>query len=253
MVAYTRETEAIVLDCTELGESDVIVTLFCQDVGRLSAIAKGAKRSKKRFVNKLEFFSFLHITYQQKANRSLAFLVEADLHTSFLHIRQNFELYSIASVIREFLLIGVRENEPDLPIFRLSLWALHNIDQKLPPLAILSLFLIRFYDYLGYRPDLQNCVHCGTPVTIRNRYSFDAGTGRIVCSICNPHLRGLPLSHGTIKMLKSAQDLPIERLQRLKISGTLLNETIALLQSYGNQLFQRDIISWKIVRKFIRR
>ncbi len=113
MVAYARETDAIVLNCTEHGESDLIVTLFCQDVGRLSAIAKGAKRSKKRFTNKLELFSFLHVTYQQKANRTLAFLVDAELHTSFLHIRQNLELYSIASVIREFLLNGVRENEPD--------------------------------------------------------------------------------------------------------------------------------------------
>ncbi len=253
-MTHTEETEAIVLDCIEHGESDVIVTFFCQDVGRLSAIAKGAKKSKKRFVNKLELFSFLHITYQQKANRSLAFLVEADLHTSFLHIRQGLELYSIASVIREFLLIGVRENESDLHIFRLSLWALHSLDQKQPPMAILSLFLIRFYDYIGYRPDLQNCAYCGSLVTNQYRYSFDTATGRIVCSVCNPHVqKTFPLSQGTIKMLRSAQDQPMERLQRLKISGSILYEAISLLQSYGNQLFQRDIVSWKIVRKFIKR
>jgi DNA repair protein RecO (recombination protein O) len=254
MVALTKTTEAIVLDCIDHGESDIIVTLFCQDVGRLSAIAKGAKNSKKRFVNKLEFFSFLHITYQQKENRSLAFLAEADLHTSFLHIRQDLELYSIASVIREFLLIGVRENEPDLHIFRLSLWALHNLDQRQPPLAILSLFLIRFFDYVGYRPDLQTCSHCGSLVATKNRYSFDTTSGRIVCSLCKPHLqRGIPLSHGTIKMLRSAQDQPMERLHRLKISGSILYEALSLLQSYGNQLFQRDIVSWKIVRKFVKR
>ena len=254
MVAQAKETDAIVLSCAEHGESDVIVTLFCQNVGRLTAIAKGAKKSKKRFVNKLELFSFLHITYQQKANRSLAFLAEAELHTSFLNIRQNFELYSIASVIREFLLIGVKENEPDLDIFRLSLWALHNFDQRQPPMTVLSLFLVRFFDYVGYRPDLQNCVHCGSLVSAQNRYQFDTTIGSIVCSTCKPHLRkGNPLSHGTIKMLRSAQDQPLERLHRLKISGSILYEAISLLQSYGNQLFQRDIVSWKIVRKFIKR
>ena len=254
MVAHARETDAIVINCLEQGESDVIVTLFCQDVGRLSAIAKGAKKSKKRFVNKLELFSFLHVTYQQKANRSLAFLAEADLHTSFLHIRKNLELYSIASVIREFLLIGIRENEPDLYIFRLSLWALHSLDQKQPPMTILSLFLIRFYDHVGYRPDLQTCAHCNSLVSTQNRYSFDTTSGRIVCSACRPHLqRGLSLSHGTIKMLRSAQDQPLERLHRLKMSGSILYEAILLLQSYGNQLFQRDIVSWKIVQKFLKR
>jgi len=232
----------------------MIVTLFCQDVGRLTAIAKGAKRSKKRFVNKLELFSFLNITYQQKAYRSLAFLAEAELHTSFLHIRHNLELYSIASVIREFLLLGVKDNEPDQHVFRLSLWALHNIDQKNSPLTILTLFLIRFYEYIGYRPDLQTCAGCGSPVTAPNRYTFDATSGRIICANCSPHVqKGLRLSLGTIKMLQSAQDQPMERLHRLKISGTILHEALSLLQSYGNQLFQRDIISWKIVRKLIKR
>ena len=227
MVAYTKETDAIVLNCTEHGESDVIVTLFCQDVGRLSAIAKGAKKSKKRFVNKLEFFSFLHITYQQKANRSLAFLAEADLHTSFLHIRQNLELYSIASVIREFLLIGVRENEPDLHIFRLSLWALHNLDQRQPPMTVLSLFLIRFYDHVGYRPDLQTCAHCGSLVSSKIATVLippaEELSVRAVFLIYN---KGFPLSHGTIKMLRSAQDQPFERLHRLKMSGSILYEAI---------------------------
>jgi DNA repair protein RecO (recombination protein O) len=254
MAAHAQETDALVLNSTEHGESDVIVTLFCQDVGRLAAIAKGAKKSKKRFVNKLELFSFLHITYQQNANRSLAFLAAAELHTSFLHIRRNLGLYSIASVIREFLLIGVRENEPDLHIFRLSLWALHNLDRKQPPMTILVLFLIRFFDYVGYRPDLQTCVHCGSPVTTQDRYSFDSTTGRIVCTSCNPHIqKGFPLSHGTIKILRSAQDQPLERLHRLKISGSVLDEAISLLQSYGNQLFQRDIVSWKLVRKLMKR
>ncbi len=254
MVVQARETDAIVIKSTEHGESDLIVTLFCRDVGRLTAIAKGAKKSKKRFVNKLELFSFLHITYQQKANRSLAFFAEADLHTSFPNIRLDLQLYSAASVIREFLLIGVRENAPDLHIFRLSLWALHSLDQHMAPMTVLVLFLIRFYDYIGYRPDLQTCFHCESPVSPQHSYSFDTTTGRLVCSGCKPHTqKGFPLSHGTIKILHSAQDQPLERLHRLKISGSILEEAVFLLQNYGNQLFQRDIVSWKIARKLMTR
>lgn len=254
MVAHARETDAIVLHCTEHGESDLIVTLFCQDVGRLSAIAKGAKKSKKRFSNKLELFSFLHITYQQKANRTLAFLVDAELHTCFLRIRQNLELYSIASVIREFLLYGVRENEPDGKIFRLSLWALHNLDQRHPPVTVLSLFLIRFFEHIGYRPDLQTCARCNSQISTGNRYNFDPTSGRLICSSCHPHApQGRPLSHGTIKILRLAQDLPIERLHRLKMSGNILNETIQLLENYGNHLFQREIVSWKLARTFTKK
>lgn len=245
------ETDAIVLDCTDHGESDVIVILFCQAEGRVTAIAKGAKKSLRRFVNKLELFSFLHIVCTRKAGRSLAFLAEADLHTSFLNIRTNLELYTIATVIREFLLIGIREDEPDERVFRLSLWSLHNLDLVRQPKAILILFLIRFFDYIGYRPDLETCGRCGNPVMPETSYSFEASGGRIICSGCTKgSARGIGLSHGTIKILRSAQDLPLERLHRLKISGTILQEALAIVHAYGRHLFQRDIMSWRIMQGY---
>ncbi|MFH0783634.1 MAG: DNA repair protein RecO [Pseudomonadota bacterium] len=243
------ETDAIVLDCIDHGESDLIITLFSQDEGKFTAIAKGAKKSLQRFVNKLELFSFLHIVYTRKTGRSLAFLAEADLHTSFLNIRKNLDLYTIASVIREFLLVGTREDEQDLRIFRLSLWSLNNLDLLQQPKAILTLFLIRFFECIGYQPDLQTCGKCGNQVTPRKRYTFDPSCGRIFCSGCiGSSTRTIALSHGTIKVLRSSQDLPLERLHRLKISGTILQESLTLLHAYGRHLFQRDIISWKIMQ-----
>jgi len=246
MARISRETEAIVLDCFEHGESDVIVTFLSLDSGRMSAIAKGAKRSKKRFVNKLELFSFLHITYQTSNNRSLSFLAEAELHTSFLNIRQNFELYSIASILREFLLLALREGEDEERLFRLSLWALHNIDQHQQPLAVLVLFLTNFYSHIGYRPDFTMCNNCNTQISANRRYSFDTTGGGLICPDCSDSgSRAVRLSHGTIKMLQSAQTQPLERLHRLKISGKILQEALSLLHDYGRQLFQREIVAWK--------
>lgn len=122
------ESDAIVLDTTDHGESDLIITLFSQQSGRLSAIAKGAKRSKKRFVNKLELFTYLHIYYQQKNEGALAFLNEAEIYTSFPQIRHNLNAYNVASIMREFLLIAVKDAEPDIKTFRLTLWAFHQLD-----------------------------------------------------------------------------------------------------------------------------
>jgi DNA repair protein RecO (recombination protein O) len=246
------ETDAIVLECNDHGESDVIVTLFSQTEGRISAIAKGAKKSLRRFVNKLELFSFLHIVCSRKTGRSLAFLSEADLHTSFLGIRNDLQLYTIASVIREFLLAGIKEDEPDEQIFRLSLWSLHNLDLHQPPKAILVLFLIRFFDHVGYRPDLLSCGKCTEQVIPLKKYFFDASRGRILCSGCSTgSTRGIAVSHGTIKILRSAQDLSLERLHRLKLSGTILQEALAILHAYGRHLFQRDISSWKIMQTYV--
>jgi DNA repair protein RecO (recombination protein O) len=238
------EEDALVLETREHGESDLILTLFCRDFGRLSAIAKGARKSKKRFVNKLEIFSFLQITFSKKPNRSLAFLSEAELHTTFPNLRQTLPLYYSASIIREYLLQGIREGEPAGDIFRLSLWALHNIDQSNSPKTILALFLIHYYNALGYRPDLNSCESCETIVTTRYNYTFNIATGRLSCSNCNSSgTGGLKLSHGTIKAIRAAQNLPLDRLHRVKLSGFILKEALYMLNRFGQNIFQRDIVS----------
>jgi DNA repair protein RecO (recombination protein O) len=242
-----KETAAIVLDCRDQGESDKIVTFFCQQAGRLSGIAKGAKRSKRRFVNKLELFSSLHLTYRLPHHGGLAFIVAAELQSSFLNLRKNIALYNAATVLREFILIGTSEKEPDARVFEILHWALQSLDNKHPYLTVVILFLIRFFEYVGYRPDLLNCHHCGQPVTAQQRVGFNYMAGCLVCNICSS--RGfqttVPLSPGTIKLLANAQDQPLERLHRLQFSIQAQVEALAMLHRYGRQLFQRDIHSWE--------
>lgn len=251
MAAVNVDTEAIVLDTFDHGESDLIVTFFTQGFGRVSGIAKGAKKSKKRFVNKLELFSFLHVVYRQNPNRSLVFLTEAELYTGFMQIRNNYNLYATASLIREFLLIASKEGEPDSRIFQLSLWAIHSLNtENLPAHTVLAFFLVRFFDFVGYRPDFHKCVHCDQPVSSTYSYIFDARSGGLLCSACNSYYhKDRQVSHGTIKILSTAQIQPLNKLHRLKISGTILQETLSLLQQYGNELFQKEIVSWKSIKK----
>lgn len=243
-------SDAIVLDTTDHGESDLIITLFSQDCGRLSAIAKGAKKSKKRFVNKLELFTYLQIQYQQKNAGALAFLREAEIHTSFPNIRYNLNLYTVASIIREFLLLGVKDGEPDTNIFRLSLWAFHQLDTQKKSSPVLVLFLIHFYNYIGYRPDFSCCSHCQSPVSPSLKYRFNSASGQLICSNCSQgHNTGRQLSYGTIKIIQNCQDQPIERLHRLNFSGAILTESLQLLHNFGRQIFQREITSWQILEQ----
>lgn len=246
-----KETAAIVLDCRDQGESDKIVTFFCRQAGRLSGIAKGAKRSKQRFVNKLELFSSLYLTYSLPRYGSLAFIAAAELQSSFLNLRKNIALYNAATVIREFILMGTSEKERDDRIFEILLWALQALDEKRPDLAVVVIFLIRFFEYIGYRPDLGHCHHCGHPVSTQKRYGFNYSVGSLVCATCSGYgsPATIPLSHGTIKILTNTQNQPLERLHRLQFSALALDESLTMLHRFGRQLFQRDIHSWEALRK----
>lgn len=244
------ETDALIIASRDHSESDKIITLFSRDFGRISCIAKGAKKSQKRFVNKLEIFSFLHITFTDYPNRSLAFLNEAELHTSFIDLRRNHSLYIGSSIILEFLLQATKERETDYKIFQLSLWALHHLNSHFTDKTILALFLIRFFDLLGYRPNLSHCQHCGCLATPKIRFVFHHLMGGLTCKNCAVSEHGITfLSPGTIKFLASAQDLSLDKLNRIKASGPVLQEALNLLHTYGRTVLQRDIISWKMLGK----
>lgn len=248
-IKQQEESEAVVLDCRDHGESDLIVTLYCRHFGRLTGIAKGAKRSKKRFVNKLEIFSSLHVLHTVPQNNRLAFIAEADLTDGFLSLRKNISCYTTASVIREFVLLATKELEGDEELYPLLVWALDGLNSGRTPLAVLVLFLIRFYAIIGYSPQLDSCLGCGQQVQSHETNSFIA-TGGIRCSRCTEKkTNSLKLSQGTLKTLSTALAQPLERLHRLQLSGKSQEEALIFLHLYGRQLFQREIVSWTFLEK----
>jgi DNA repair protein RecO (recombination protein O) len=246
MAAARSELPAIVLDSYDHGESDKIVSFFCQGAGRITGIAKGALRSRKRFVNKLELFSFLQISYSRRNPASLAVITDAELLNGFVGLRTSFPHYQGASIVREFALLATSEKLSDDNLFRLSLWALHSLDGKEDPKTVLALFLVKLFDAIGYRPDLSKCQGCGSEYKNKGMARFNAHAGGLICSRCQGgHGGGWRLTPGTIQMMISIQQQPLDRLGRFKMARPMQKEVLDCLYRYGRHLFQKDIHSWK--------
>jgi len=250
MTPTIRETDGIVLDNREHGESDLIITLFCRDSGRSSAIAKGARKSLRRFVNKLEIFSFIHTTLRQRTPGSLAILEEAELHAGFIHLRQDLRRYTAASVIREVFLLATREGEADERCYNLLLWSLHHLDRDLPHLQVVMVFLLRFLGYIGYRPELHRCLLCGAAAEAGHSFGFSIPFGGLICDSCtaDSSRSGIRLSTSTIMQLQSCQEMVLGHLHRLKIPETNLYEALNVLHRYCRHLLGREIVSWAMLR-----
>ncbi len=223
----------------------MLLSLYCRQAGRITAIAKGARRSKRRFVNKLEIFSYLSIDFTIKPTRSIAFLHEAELYTSFPTLRTYYPAYLAASVVQELLLAGIKEGESDQQLFRLSLWALHNLQQKEEGKQIITFFFLRYLDLLGYRPELGSCQECRQAPSAGKRYILHPHNGALLCSKCKPQQTSLSLEPGTVKILHAAQDIPLERLGRLKPSTADTFAALHTLHLCCHTILQREIHSWR--------
>jgi DNA repair protein RecO (recombination protein O) len=249
----SRTTRGLILSINDHAEADKIVTFYSPDLGRVTSIAKGAKRSRKRFVNKLEEFSLLRIIYRPPRRDTLLFLAEADLENAFLTLRRDFRRYILATLAAELVLRFTREHDPDPAIFTLLFWALHSLDRGDEPLRTGALFHLRLLGAVGYRPQLGHCGHCGRPVSSEVLFSLHPAGGSLICGTCRqgsgPSLA--PLSVQTLKFLDSAQRLDLGSVDRLRLPEKNAREAMLFLYRYSQHLLQHDIHSWQQVRNLL--
>ncbi len=248
-----QTTRGYVLHVAGYGETDKLVTLYSEDLGRFTAIAKGALKSKQRFVNKLEPYSLLGLFYLPPRTASgLYFLEEAELLAANLPLRHDHQRYIVASHYVELILRFTREHDPDPTLYSLIAWTLEALSMSPSPLQVAIFSLVHLLDALGYRPDLQACGRCHQLVSAPHSYTLIPGHGALLCNSCQPHASPLPsLSVQTLRTLAAAQTTPLDRLARLHISPQGMAEAFHALHSYTIHLLQRDIHSWPLLRQLL--
>lgn len=240
-------TCGIVLCVTGYGESDKLVTLYTPGHGRLAGIAKGAQKSRRRFVNKLEAFSLLQIFYRPPRGTSGLFLIsEAELADAHLPLRTDVQRYTSAMYLCELILRFTRENDPDPRLYALFKWAITALNHDKIPAKIVALAHLQLLERVGYRPALNACSRCRQHLQPEQRYLLLPGVGALLCNLCSSLKRSaLPqLSVHTLRLLGTGQNLPIDRLHRLHFTPQSLAEALPALHVYTTHLLQQDIHSW---------
>lgn len=246
-------TPAVVINIMAYGESDKIVSFYSKTRGRMSGIAKGASRSLKRFVNKLELFSELEILFTDSRTSSLVRLDEAELINPFPAIRENYDRYTAAALISELTLHWTRENDPDPQLFELLTWTLSSLENlKRPAVWGVILFNIKLLTLLGYQPYLDGCSECGKLSPDNTPYRFTTSQSGLLCNKCGKGNSksaqpGLSFSLSTARSLQKAQELPLNKLERLHFTPEVVREAISMLKLYGNSILQRDINAWEFL------
>ena len=242
-----KKMTAVVLKVSDHGEADKIVTFYSREAGKIAGIAKGAKKSKKRFSNKLEIFSLLEVLYDDRAQTGLVRIGEAELINPFLSLRENYDRYIGAVLACELIYYWSRDYDADRNIFNLFIWALQCIDNGRSSRQAHIFFQVKLYTLLGYRLHLGNCMKCRTSEQKDAPYTFHPARHGLLCRNCGPQymIRDMvPLAMNTIKLLQHAQDLPLDKLTRLRFSAASIREALQLFRIYGQYLLQREIAAW---------
>lgn len=177
-----EETAAVLLRSVDFGESDRIVTLLTESLGRVSALAKGARNSRKRFGASLEPFQMI-VASLSPGSGELMRLSEARVVRSFPSILGSLDAMQEAGRALEAIrnVAPQRHVEPRLLMLTEQLFETLNAGQVEGTFAKTSL---RVLEIIGLAPRLDACLVCGRVPAAGQSAMFDPARGGIVCRAC---------------------------------------------------------------------
>lgn len=156
-------TQAIVLRVTDYGESDRIVTLLTERHGKVSALARGAKKSRKRFGAALGLFGCGEAALRERSD--LWILEELHAQRGFLRLGQELGRFGHACYVCELCQQLCPPHEPEPQIYALLIAFLGRLDElplsDRPTVAPLRSFELRLLDAVGLGLSLRYCAACG--------------------------------------------------------------------------------------------
>ena len=205
-------TPAIVLRTVDYGDSDRIVTLFTRDVGKLSALARGARKSVKRFGAGLGLFGVGEAILIDKPNAELSGLERFDGARGFPSLMLDVAKVAHGSYACELVreLIPQRHPEPD--VFELLIDFCTLLEAAPARAETLRIFELILLDMLGLRPQIERCVGCETEDLGAPGDVLDVRRGGVVCASCHGHGRAIgdevrrALVEAQSRMLSEAPD-----------------------------------------------
>ena len=174
------EVKGLVVKTVDLKETDRLITIYTEEAGLITALAKGARSLKSRKMSATLQFCDRSFVLYERADK--LWVKEACLIESFFDIRSTIEGLALAGYIAEVVAdVGTADAEPDL--LRLALNSLYAVSVGKYSLSkIKGAFEIRTSAILGFMPDVINCHSCGRK---DGEFFFDIMAGALECTACH--------------------------------------------------------------------
>jgi DNA repair protein RecO (recombination protein O) len=174
----------VVLRVVDYGESDRVVSLLTEERGKISAFARGARSSRKRFGGALEPFTLLSIEARERRGSDLLGLDSVNVTRGFGAIRGDLARIACAGYACDLTRELVRDAEPHPELLARLIGYLDRLDRVDAEPSALRGFELAALRAVGLMPRLTSCIGCGAAVDAEETVSFDPGQGGVVCDRC---------------------------------------------------------------------
>jgi len=179
-----NKTLAVVTRVIEFSETSCVVTLFSRDHGKISGLAKGARRHKSPFEAALDLLAVCRIVFIHKSSDALDLLTEAKLERRFRSGQRDLTRLYAGYYVAELLNQLTHEDDPHPDLFEAADRTLAALDDALPIAQAVLGFEMTILRELGHMPSLAACAECAAPLESAARQAFGLLDGGLLCRRC---------------------------------------------------------------------
>jgi DNA repair protein RecO (recombination protein O) len=203
-------SESVVLRTWPVHESDLIVSFFTRDYGRLRGVAKAALKSRKRFGGALEPMTLARAWFVERPRQELVRIDQLEIIRSPLSAPVDHARMAVLSFFAEVIDEALPERDPQETVFRLLVSVLEQtravgtetgvpgvprtwgpgkatklgaadspVNQPWMALTYFSLWMTRL---MGLLPDISRCIVCGEALR-GAEISFSSYTDGLFCAL----------------------------------------------------------------------
>jgi DNA repair protein RecO (recombination protein O) len=218
-----------------LKENDKLVWLFTEKLGKISTVAKGAKKNRSKFISTTLPFCFGDFVVFK--GKSLYTINEGEVIKSFQSLLNDLDSLTYASYLCELIDISMIDEESNRELFKDFVKVFYLMENKAIDLELLCRsFEVKLLLASGYYFNLEQCSLCKRKINTSNYINFEYLGG--VCTECEK-TRGMNISFAAYNALKYLTKVSIENVYRLTLTKEVKAELYKLLSNIISENFGR--------------
>ena len=203
--------EVLILKEVEYKDYHKIIHGFSRNKGKISFLARNARKQKSKNISPLKIFSLVDVVIYK--GKGLPILNNSEIINNFYKINDDYNKYVYACYTAE-LLNNIVVEEPNEKIFEMVLKLFSLMEKYKNVSNIITGFELKLISILGFKPQLSYCVACH-----KKKYkNFSIEEGGLICDDC---VKGsdylVKINNKDILILKKILNSKFEVIQNMEI------------------------------------
>lgn len=204
-------------------------------MGKISVIARGAKKNRSKYLPITINFCFGNFVFFK--GKSMFSLNEGEIIDSFQEFLSDFDTLTYCSYLCELIDISMAEGESNRDLFKEFVSTFYLIKNKVGDIETLSrAFELKLLRYTGYNLNLDYCSKCKKRINSASYISYKYYGG--ICGDCSKE-GGMSVTPAAYSSLNYLSKLPIEKVYRVNLNDNIKNEMFEILRGFISQNYAK--------------